>query len=177
MVRLRMDPRARARFDASDVVQEVFVEAVQRCEGYLESPSMGFYPWLRFIAVEKLLQFHRRHLEMKRRDARKEVVHARDLSSFSLALAEELVSSGTSPSEAARRKELKAMLLEILDGMDPLDREILSLRHFEDLTNVETAEVLGIRPNSASVRHFRALGKLREVLEKVPELKEWGLGR
>jgi RNA polymerase sigma-70 factor (ECF subfamily) len=75
----------------------------------------------------------------------------------------------TSPSQAAIRHELQARLHAALDEMNPLDREILALRHFEELSNNEVARVLEITPEAASKRYLRALRRLREILDEPPE--------
>jgi RNA polymerase sigma-70 factor (ECF subfamily) len=80
-------------------------------------------------------------------------------------LAGELVGHFTSPSQAAMRDELRNQLLQALESMDPLDREVLALRHFEELGNNEVAAVLGISKDAASKRHVRALKRLRTLLE------------
>jgi RNA polymerase sigma-70 factor (ECF subfamily) len=168
MVHLRIDPRLRPRFDASDVIQEAFVEAARRIHAYIENPTIPFYPWLRHLAVEKLIQLQRRHLTARKRDARREVVVAPDCSASSSVMADEFMAPGKTPSESAVQRELKERLLAILEQMEPADRDILAMRHFEELTNAETALILGISASAARMRHFRALGRLRELMDHVP---------
>ncbi len=169
MVRLRMDRRLQARMDASDVVQEVFLEASRRLEEYLRDRPMPFFLWLRFLTDQRIVALHRFHLGAQARDARREVVLRRRalLDSTSAALAEQIAASGPSPSQGAARGEVEERVRRALAALDPDDREVLALRHFEQLSNAEAAQSLGIEPSAASKRYVRALGRLREVLESM----------
>src|SRR5215510_1160239 len=147
LVAFRMDQRLQGRIDPSDVIQEVCLEAGAALAEYLSRPSMPFFLWLRGIAGNKLLELHRHHLGTPMRDARREVslYRASMPEATSAALAAQLLGRFSAPSEAAVRAEVKIRLQEALNQMDPLDREVLALRHFEHLTNAEAAEVLGIK--------------------------------
>jgi RNA polymerase sigma-70 factor (ECF subfamily) len=166
MVRMRLDRRVQGRIDASDVIQETHVEALERLPEYLRDPKIPFFLWLRFLAGQKVIQLHRHHLGAQRRDPRQEVrLHGGPLpEATSVALAQQLLGSCTGPSEAAARAELRVRLEEALNGMEPVDREILALRHFEQLTNAESAQELGIDEAAASKRYMRALRRLKGVL-------------
>ena len=166
MVALRLDQRLRGRIDASDVLQETFLEVATRLPEYLRQPSMPFFLWLRFLTGQKLLELHRHHLGAQMRDAGREVsLHHGSLPEVSsAALAAQLLGHDTRPSEAAIRAERKIRLQEALNSMDPLDREVLALRHFEHLNNAETAHALGLQESAASKRYIRALKKLKEIL-------------
>ncbi len=167
MVRARMDRRLCGRLDASDVVQDVCVEALGRLPAYLrEAEPMPFLLWMRFLAGQRLAMLHRRHLGAKARDVAREVRAARGPrpGATSGALADGLADSVTSPSEAAQRAESQARLRAALDSMDPMDREILSLRHLEQLTNAEAAAELGIEASTASKRYIRAFRRLRALM-------------
>ncbi len=172
MVQMRLDRRVAGRVDASDVLQETFVDASRQLEKYLDEVPMPPFLWLRFLTGERLMATHRRHLGAKMRDAKQEVpLRTRACpnvrsESLSFGLAGKL----TSPSAAAHRAELQDRLHEALDGLEPLDREILSLRHFEELSNTEAAEELGIKTAAASKRYIRALERLRSVVEGIPGL-------
>jgi RNA polymerase sigma-70 factor (ECF subfamily) len=170
MVALRLDQRLQGRIDASDVLQEAFLEVAARLPEYLRQPSMPFFLWLRFLTGQKLLELHRHHLGAQMRDAGREVsLHRGSLpEASSAALAAQLLGHDTRPSEAAIRAERKIRLQEALNGMDPLDREVLALRHFEHLNNAETAQVLGLQESAASKRYIRALKKLKEILTHMP---------
>jgi RNA polymerase sigma-70 factor (ECF subfamily) len=148
----------------------VNLAASEHLTDYLRQPAMPFYLWLRGIAGNKLLELHRRHLGTPMRDARREVsLHRGALpGATSAALAAQLLGQQTRPSEAAVRAEAKIRLQEALNSMDPLDREVLALRHFEQLTNAEVARVLQIKEAAAGKRHLRALERLREILAQMP---------
>jgi len=169
MVRLRLDRRMQARIDPSDVLQEAFIEAAQRLAEYLRDPKMPFSLWLRFLTGQKLLALHRRHLGAEARDAAREVslFHGALPEASSACLAARLLGKATAPLEAAIRAELKVRVQDALNEMDPLDREVLALRHFEQLSNQETAQVLGISISGASSRYLRALKRLKAVLGPV----------
>src|SRR5262245_18802534 len=170
MVALRLDQRLQGRIDASDVLQEAFLAVAARLPEYLRQPSMPFFLWLRFLTGQKLLELHRHHLGAQMRDAGREVALYRGNlpQASSAVLAAQLLGHDTRPSEAAIRAERKIRLQEALNGMDPLDREVLALRHFEHLTNAETAQVLGLQESAASKRYIRALKKLKEILTHMP---------
>ena len=166
IIQFRMDSRLRGRLDAADILQEAFIEATERFEEYCKSRNMPFFLWLRFIAVQKLLQVHRRHLGVKARDA------AREVSIFpgpypaatSAVLAAHLLGKHTSPSSAAVRAETQLRMERALNRMDEIDREVLALRHFEGLANGEIARLLEISEKAASNRYMRALKRLGSVL-------------
>ena len=174
MVRVRIHPKISARVDASDIVQDTFFEAAKRLEDYLEQRPMPFRVWLRRIAAQKLVDVHRRHLGAEARDARREVSYYPHcaLAVDSEALSEHLIASVSTPSEMAQRAERKAKLAQVLDGLEPIDREIIAMRHFEQLTNAETACELGIQESAASKRYVRALHRLADLLEGISEFAE-----
>lgn len=170
MVELRLDRRLQGRVDPSDVIQEAFLEASSRLEEYLRNPSMPFFFWLRFITRQKLMVFHRRHLGTRARDANREVSLYRGglPQATSAALVNRLLGRHSTPSQAAQRRERKIRLEEALNSMEPIDREVLLLRHFEELTNSETAVALGINATAANNRYVRALKRLRKILTSMP---------
>jgi RNA polymerase sigma-70 factor (ECF subfamily) len=170
LIQLRLDRRLQGRIDPSDVIQEACVDAVKRFPDYVRDPALPFFLWLRFLTVQRLLVLHRRHLGAKARDAGKEVSLYRGAlpGASSAVLAAQLVGHRTTPSQAAMRAELQVRLQEVLNGMDPIDREVLALRHFEQLSNGETAKVLGLRESAASQRYARALLRLKDVLSRSP---------
>jgi RNA polymerase sigma-70 factor (ECF subfamily) len=170
MVAFRLDPRLRGRVDASDVIQDVHLEASKHLADYVNEQGMPLFLWLRGIAGHKLLEVHRHHLGTPIRDARREIALYRGglPGATSAAIALQLLGHTTRPSEAAMRAETKVRLQEALNDMDPLDREILALRHIEQLTNAEAAWVLGVKEAAAGKRYLRALERLREVLRQMP---------
>ncbi len=170
LVNFRMDPRLAQRIDPDDVLQEAYLNAEKRLEHYFKDSAQSFFVWLRAIVNQTMIDLHRRHIGAHRRDARREVSLNGGPSPFttSTGFAAQLVGSLTSPSQAAVRAELIQRVEEALQRMDPIDREVLALRHFEELTNSEVAEVLGIEQKAASIRYVRALGRLRAILASVP---------
>jgi RNA polymerase sigma-70 factor (ECF subfamily) len=170
MVRLRLDRRVYGRIDPSDVLQEAFLDLAHRFPEYAADPKVPFYLWLRGLTGQRLLILHRRHLGAQMRDAGQEVsLHRGALpQASSESLAQHLLGRLTSPTRAVLRAELQLKLQEALDAMDPLDREVVVLRHFEELSNAETAEVLGIQTSAASKRYVRAIQRLKGILDAVP---------
>jgi RNA polymerase sigma-70 factor, ECF subfamily len=170
MVLLRLDRRLQGRIDPSDVIQEASLAASLQLPDYLRNPTMPFFLWLRLITGQKLMQFHRHHLGTRARDAGREVALYRGAlpEASSTALAAQLLGHEPRPSEAAVRAERILRMQEALNSMDPLDREVLALRHFEQLSNAEVAEVLQIRSAAASKRYVRALQRLKEILANMP---------
>jgi RNA polymerase sigma-70 factor (ECF subfamily) len=170
MVKLRLDPRVQGRVDPSDVVQEAYLEICQKLPDFVREPKLPFFLWLRLVTGQKLALVHRQHLGVQARDAGREVSLYRGAlpEASSAALAAQLLGKLTSPSQAAVKAELKIRLQEALNSMDALDREVLTLRHFEHLTNAETALVLGIKETTACNRYLRALERLRILLGSMP---------
>ena len=166
VVDLRLDPRIRTRVDSSDIVQDTYMVASRRLGEYLDKAEMPLYLWLRFLAVQTLQDAHRRHLGTRARDARREVHLSRDEppAATSDILAKEFVARSSTPSDAALRVEKLQQLHEALDRMEPLDREILALRHFEQLSSAEAALVIGVNKEAARRRYYRALERLRSIL-------------
>ena len=176
MVSLRMDRRLQGRLDPSDVLQETYLDFSRRLPDYAKNPTtMPFYLWLRFLTAQRLVDLHRQHLGASMRDAGQEVsLHRGALPrASSVSLADQLLGRRTTASQAAIRAETQIRVQEALNSMDPLDREVLALRHFEMLTNEETAQVLGIKKSAASNRHIRALKRLKEILATYRDLAKW----
>ncbi|MBM4093754.1 MAG: sigma-70 family RNA polymerase sigma factor [Planctomycetes bacterium] len=173
MVDVRLDPRLRGRVDSADVLQESYIEITRRIDDYLAAPDVSLFVWFRQITWQTLLTVHRRHLGQKR-DAGREVSLHQPVGphSASPGLSQQLVGSVTSPSQVAIRHERWTMLRQAIDSMEPLDREVLMLRHFEQLGNTEVAEVLQVTTTAASNRYVRALKRLKEMLVAAPVLYE-----
>jgi RNA polymerase sigma-70 factor (ECF subfamily) len=170
MVRLRMDRRLQGRVDSADVVQDAYLAVRGKFPQYSADPRLPFFLWLRLEVGQKLVDLHRFHLGTQMRDAGQEVsLHRGALPQVtSLSLAEHLLGKLTSASRAVMRAELKLRVQEALNSMDPHDREVLILRHFEELSNAETAQVLGIKPSAAVNRYVRALKRLKDVFQGMP---------
>lgn len=170
MVRLRLDRRLQGRLDPSDVLQEAYLDFARRLPDYTRAPDMPFYLWLRFLTGQRLIDLHRQHLGTRMRDAAQEVSLYRGAlpQASSASLAAQLLGRLTSASRAAVRAETQIRVQDALNRMDPLDREVLTLRHFEMLSNDETATVLDIKKSTASNRYIRALKRLKETLAGLP---------
>jgi RNA polymerase sigma-70 factor, ECF subfamily len=169
MVKLRMDRRLQGRLDASDVLQEAYLDVAKRAAEYGKNSKMPVFLWLRLITGQRLMALHRQHLGAQMRNAGQEVsLHRGALPpASSISIAAMLLGRITSPTRAARRAEMQERLQDILNAMDPIDREILTLRHFEELGNGETAQVMGISKSTASSRYIRALMRLKKELAGV----------
>jgi RNA polymerase sigma-70 factor (ECF subfamily) len=170
MVSLRLDHRLAGRIDASDVVQDGFADAVSKLPDYLSDPRLPLFLWLRLVVGERLLKVHRHHLGARMRDARQEVSLCRDPlpAASSAALAAQLLGRHTSPTEAAVRAERMVLVQEAVNTLDPVDREIIALRSFEELSRSEAAAALGIEEEAAAKRYIRAIKRLRDALAALP---------
>lgn len=169
MLEFRMDRRLRGREDASDILQEVYIDAHQRMKHYLKRPQLSFYVWLRQLTTQRLIDVHRRHVDADKRTVKQEVsIHRYQPAATSASMAMQLVAQLASPSRMAMHAELVIQIDQALQRMDEIDREILALRHFEELRNSEVAEILGLKPAAASNRYIRALSRLGEILEDLP---------
>jgi RNA polymerase sigma-70 factor, ECF subfamily len=169
MVAFRMDPRLRGRVDASDIVQDAFAEASAHRGAYFRAPAVPLFLWLRGVVSNKLRELTRHHLGTRMRDAKREQrMDPANANDTSAALCAQLTAGLTRPSIAAARQEVRTRLAEALDAMDPTDREVLALRHFEQLSNDEAAQVLGIQERAAAKRYLRALARLKDILAEMP---------
>lgn len=168
MVDLRMDQRLNGRVDPSDVLQEAFIDLAARLKDFERKGDLSFFLWLRLVTGERLLQVHRRHLAAGMRDARKEVSIGQDgvPNASSVLLAGQLIGPLTSAAEKVIRAETRAQLQATLDKLDDIDREVIALRHFEELSNLEVAAVLDLSPTAASNRYIRAIKRLKETLNQ-----------
>jgi RNA polymerase sigma-70 factor (ECF subfamily) len=170
MVKLRLDRRLQGRIDPADVLQEAYVALRGKFPPSFELSGLPFYLWLRMEVGQKLIDAHRFHLGAQRRDAGQEVsLHRGALPAVtSISLAEQLLGRLTTASQVAMRAELRIKVQEALNSMEDSDREVLVLRHFEELSNSETALVLGIKPSAACNRYVRALRRLQAVFQAMP---------
>jgi RNA polymerase sigma-70 factor (ECF subfamily) len=170
MVRLRLSRRLQGRVDDSDVVQEAYVDIARNLAAYVREPKLPFFLWLRHMTGLKLTEIHRRHLGTQLRDADREVsLHRGGLpEADSVSLAAQLLGQMTSPSQAAIKAETRIYVQEALNSMDPIDREVLALKHFEQLSTSEIAEELGLSKAGAGSRYLRAIKRLKETLSRIP---------
>jgi RNA polymerase sigma-70 factor (ECF subfamily) len=176
MVRPRLDRRLQGRVDPSDVLQDAYLDLAARLPDYARDRPMPTDLWLRLVAGQRLAQVHRQHLGAAMRDAGREVSLDRGAlpQASSASLAAQLLGRFTTASQAAVRAERQVQLQAILNGLDEPDREVLALRHFEGLSNGETAQVLGLSKTAANNRYVRALGRLRDLLGRVAGLLDQG---
>jgi RNA polymerase sigma-70 factor (ECF subfamily) len=170
LVRLRLDRRMSGRIDVSDVLQETYLDVVRRFTEFAANPAVPFYLWVRALTGQRLIDLHRHHLGARMRDAGREVSLYRGAlpQASTVSLAQNLLAGLTSPTQAAVRAELQVKLQEALNSMDPVDREVVVLRHFEELSNADAAAVLGIETAAASKRYIRAIRRLKAILDAVP---------
>jgi RNA polymerase sigma-70 factor (ECF subfamily) len=169
VISLRLDPAVARREDPSDIVQLVLAEASQRLADYLRNPTMPFRLWLRHIARDHIIDTHRRHRVAQRRslDREQPAVPAGLADRSSLDLAAQFLDPELTPASAAMRQELEARLHAAVAALGEDDREVIHLRHFEQLSNQDVAAELGLTEAAASMRYLRALRRLRALL--VPE--------
>jgi len=174
MIKFRMDPRLQGRVDPDDVLQEGYLAGAERLQHYDNDSPLSPFVWLRMVVLQTLTDVHRYHLGVQMRDAYREVdLHGcRCPQTTAASLAAVLVGNVTSPSQAAARAEILEQAERAIAAMEPLDREVLALRHFEELRNSEVAEVLGIQQKTASIRYFRALRRLKSILSQTPGYSE-----
>jgi RNA polymerase sigma-70 factor (ECF subfamily) len=167
LVEFRLNRRLSGRVGADDVLQEAYLAAGQRLIHYAEDSTISPFVWIRMIVMQTLTDIHRFHLEAQVRDATREI--AIDFSSTpSVSIAAFLTGRLTSPSQVVERAEMFELVKRTVAELDPLDQEVLALRHFEELTNSEVAEVLGIQQKAASIRYVRAVRRLRDELSHLP---------
>jgi len=171
MVNFRMDNRLRGRVSPEDILQEAFLAASQRIDHYRQASFPFPFVWLRLMTQQTLIDVHRRHIGAKMRDAEREIpIDARYFAGNTTASMVIMLTGGlTSPSQAATRAEILETVKSAIESMDPIDREVLALRHFEELSNGEVAEVMGIEPKAASIRYVRALRRLKAILADLRE--------
>ena len=168
MVAVRMEPCLAARVDASDVVQETLIEASQKLADYVRQRPLPFYPWLRQLAWEQLMTLHRRHVQAERRSVARECRLDMALSDESVMdLAERFSAHGSSPSGRFARGQLRARVRAALEQLSARDREVLVMRHLEQLSTSEIAAVLGISEAAVRGRNLRALNRLNEELGDI----------
>jgi RNA polymerase sigma-70 factor, ECF subfamily len=173
VIAMRLSPQISCREDPADIVQEAYLDAAKRYEEYLENPVLPPYLWLRLTALQRLQMTHRKHLGTKMRDARKERPGLmKEMFAFDR-LPEELICGVPSGDKVAVQKELQAQLQVIMEKLDATSREILLLRHFEELSNSEVACLLKINKSAASNRYIRAMQKLRQRLGSVPDFADF----
>jgi RNA polymerase sigma-70 factor (ECF subfamily) len=168
LVEMRLDRKVQRRVDVSDVVQDVMIEASGRLDKYLDDPVMAFHLWMRQIAWDRIIDTYRRHRVSAKRNMDREqpmsVPAGANHSTMELAV--QLCDPGLTPAAAATQRELADQVESVIELLGDQDREIILMRHYEHLSNLEIAEVLKLNPPAASMRYLRALRRLRELLEE-----------
>lgn len=167
IVQFRLDHRLAGRISESDVLQEAFISAAKRLGHFAGQTEMPPFLWLRLMVGQQLIDLYRQHLQADMRDVRKELTIQPGVSPHtSMAIAARLVGNMTAVSEVVARAERIDKLESTLNEMDATDREVIALRHFEELSNIETGKVLGIEPAAASKRYIRAMARLGQLLKE-----------
>ncbi|MBN9522152.1 sigma-70 family RNA polymerase sigma factor [bacterium] len=169
VIGMRLDPAVAQRVDASDIVQDVLIEANQRLTDYLKKPDMPFHLWLRHLAQDRIIDTHRRHRLAQRRSVDREQPIARPAwaEESSASLVAQLIDTERTPTSEAIAHELRRRLADAVDQLGEDDREVILMRHHEALSNQEVAHALNLTEAAASMRYLRALRRLRGVL--VPD--------
>ncbi|MCG8650395.1 MAG: sigma-70 family RNA polymerase sigma factor [Pirellulales bacterium] len=171
MITMRLDPRLRSRLNPSDVLQESFFDASRRLHEYAQDPKFSAYFWLRNIVSHRLHKLHRHHLDAQLRDAKREISLDENLPGASkVYLAEQLAASSASVDRQLVQAEVQSRVERALDEMEEKDREVIALRHFEELSTEETAAVLGLTRSGVLKRYTRVLRKLRDAIGSDIEL-------
>lgn len=172
VIQMRLDRAVARRVDASDIVQDVLLEANDRLADYLADPRMPFHLWLRHMAKDRIIEMHRRHRGAQRRslDREQSLASPQFADQSSINLAQMLVDNELTPAAENIRRELEQRFLIAVDQLEDDDRDIILMRHFEQLGNSEAAVALGLSPAAAGMRHLRALRKLRAILGERPSL-------
>jgi RNA polymerase sigma-70 factor, ECF subfamily len=167
LVEMRLDRKVQRRIDVSDVVQDVMIEASGRLEKYLDNPVMAFHLWLRQIAWDRIIDTYRRHRVSAKRSMDREqpmsVPSGPDHSTMELAV--QLCDPNLTPAAAATQREIAVQVEAVMEELNETDREIILMRHYEHLSNLEVAQVLGVNAPAASMRYLRAIRRLRELME------------
>ncbi len=176
IIQFRIDHRIAARVSDSDILQDTYIAAAKRLPHFSQQTEMSAFLWLRLLVKQQLVDIHRQHLKAEKRDARKEISLQPYQASAqtSMALAVQLAGSITAASEVFARAETIARMESSLNEMDATDREVIALRHFEELTNIETACVLNLQPSAASKRYLRAMGRLSQLMSKFEDSQHGG---
>ena len=169
MIGVRMDARLNQRVSESDVLQDAFVDAQRRVSEW-QPKKMPLFLWLRLLTGQKLIELHRFHVQTQKRSTNREAKPEATPDASTESMAGLFVGQLTTASQLVAKSELRQLVRSTLDQLDPIDREILALRHFEQLTNAETAKTLSIAPSTSSERYVRALEKLRDILTQFDDL-------
>lgn len=171
VVQLRLDQKLQRRVDVSDIVQEVIIEANRRLTEYLANPAMPFHLWLRHMARDRIIDAHRRHRVSAKRsiDREQPLLAAGEFDRSTIELAQQLCDPQMTPQAAATMQELAKRFALAVEDLEEQDRDVILMRHFEQLSNQEVAQTLGLSEPAASMRYLRAIRRLRELLGNPQE--------
>ena len=174
MIQLRLDQRLMQRMDVSDVIQDVLIEANRRLTDYLSNPVMPFHLWIRQIAKDRIIDAHRRHRVSAKRSIDREQPQPGKgpFDQSTIELANQFRDQALTPAAAATQRELAQQIESAVQMLRENDREIILMRHYEQLNNQEIAQSLGLTEPAASMRYLRALKRLREIIEGMPALQK-----
>ncbi len=172
LVQLRLDRKVQRRVDVSDVVQEVMMEATGRLDKYLGDPSMAFHLWLRQIAWDHIIDTYRRHRVSAKRNMDREqpMTAPAGTDNSTMELVVQLCDPALTPAAAATQREIAEKVEAAVELLGDQDREIITMRHYEHLSNLEIAEALGLNAPAASMRYLRAIRRLRELMAQQGEV-------
>ena len=170
IIEFRLDPSLRARVDPADILQEAYLQIARRLAEFVEGVPVSLFVWMRQKTIQTMIDVQRMHFRDKRDAHRERALAVPDHGqTSSISIARYLIDDVTSPSLAAVRSEEFATLQSALEGMNEVDREVLAMRHFEQLNNSEVAQSLGLSPTAASNRYIRAMTKLAEIMQSLPK--------
>ncbi len=168
MIRVFLDPRVVPRVDPSDILQECLTCAAMRLPHYSEERTLGFYPWLRQIAKDRIVDAHRKHIRATKRSVVREVAEGGYFSDASVShLADQLVSPETSPSGRFMSGERREILMKALHQLPEADREILLMKYAEQLSTSEIAEATALSESAVRSRLWRAIEKLSSLVRST----------
>jgi RNA polymerase sigma-70 factor, ECF subfamily len=170
LIGMRLDQKIMRRIDVSDVVQDVLIEANRRLQDYLENPVMAFHLWIRQIAKDRIIDAHRRHRVSAKRsiDREQALATAGPVDQSTIELVGQLRDPALTPAAAATQREMAFHVQAAIGELEERDREIIWMRHYEQLSNQDIAAALDLTEPAASMRYLRALKKLRKLLDGNP---------
>lgn len=168
MIQFRLDNRIKGRVDAADILQDAYIDAAKRIGRFASDNFESSFVWMRLIVQQTMTDTFRKHMGAKQRDVRQEIdPYMRGNSpDASVSIALHLLGQASSPSRVVAMDEVFGQIQQAIKQMDPIDQEVLALRHFEEMTNSEVAEALDIQQKAASIRYVRALKRLKGVLSE-----------
>ncbi len=168
-----LSPVLSRRFSTEDIVQDTLVAACNRIEFFENNPEIPVYIKLRTILLQTIANCERKHLQAQKRNIYKERESYESINGYSSAQLDwdRFADSVTSPLSKMARADCYNLLRQVLESLSDNDRQILTLRHFDGLSNSECAQALEIEPKTASIRYVRALQRLKDKLCELTEFQ------